>query len=307
MIYIIGAGAIGKSLAVFLKLAQRQVVIIRGSVDDGSMRTEHIRIETASGAVYEADVEIATLSNFGRLEGVVVLANKSYGNELLATALKPKISSSPIILLQNGLGVERPFMTNYFMQVYRCVLFVTCQLIGESHIRFKPVATCPVGIERGNPMALKEIVNMLNTSQFAFECQEEIQDTIWKKAIVNCVFNSVCPLLEVDNGIFHRNSEALKMAVTVISECAAIARHKGILIEEDEVMQTLFSISKSSDGQLISTFQDIINKRPTEIDTLNFEIVRIAEGINKGGMVEKTRLLGELTQLKAAIKLNTLG
>jgi 2-dehydropantoate 2-reductase len=297
MIYIIGAGAIGKALAVFLKNAGKEVILIRGSVDDGTMHTENIRVEMPSGVVHEAEIEIATLSAFDSLQGMVVLANKSYGNANLAVALRPKIGTSPVVLLQNGLGVERSFIHAGFEQIYRCVLFVTSQSISEDTIRFKPVAICPVGIEKGNVSTLEVIVSELSTPQFEFKIEENIQPVIWKKAIVNSVFNSVCPLLETDNGIFHRNEAALEMARTVIAECIAVARTQGIPLTASEVEESLLKISRLSDGQFISTLQDIRAKRKTEIDTLNFEMVRMAGKID----VANTRLLGEMVRLKAEV------
>jgi 2-dehydropantoate 2-reductase len=298
-IFIVGSGAIGKALAVFLKLSGRNVSMIRGSVNDGSRKTESIQVETATGTIHKADIVIATLNTFHSIDGIVVLTTKSYGNEQLAILLKDKIGSSPVVLLQNGLGVEQPFIHYDFPEIYRCVLFVTSQSVDDMSVRFKPVAICPIGIEKGNIDNLNNIVQLLDTPDFGFKSEAHIQQVIWKKAIVNSVFNSVCPLLEVDNGIFHRNNAAFEIARQVIAECTAIAREKGILIDTKEVEESLIQISKSSDGQLISTLQDIRNRRRTEIETLNFEIVKIARSVNKGHTVEKTKLLGELTLLKA--------
>jgi len=80
-VFIIGCGAIGKTLAVFLKLSGRDVILLRGSVDDGSHYTERIQVVLNDQSVLEGEIDISTLSNFAELEGVVVLANKSYGNE----------------------------------------------------------------------------------------------------------------------------------------------------------------------------------------------------------------------------------
>lgn len=63
----------------------------------------------------------------------------------------------------------------------------------------------------------------------------------------------------------------------------------------------MLAISRSSDGQLISTLQDINNKRPTEIDMLNLEIVGIAEKLSAENLVTETRLLGELTAIKSRL------
>lgn len=300
-IFIIGSGAIGKALAVFLRLAGRNVMIIRGSVNDGSGTTEQIRVEMTDGRILQSGILINTLDRVPVLNGIVVLANKSYGNEDLAVSLKYKTGDSPVVLLQNGLGVEQPFINHQYPGIYRCVLYVTSQVINSHVVRFKPVSACPVGIERGDVNQLSHIVNQLNTAEFGFKSEVNIQLFIWKKAIVNCVFNSICPLLEVDNGIFHRNMEVLGMAKRVISECTAIANAKGIVLHAHEVEASLLQISKFSDGQEISTLQDIRNKRRTEIETLNPEIVRIAGSLHKENLVQETKLLGELTRLKADI------
>jgi 2-dehydropantoate 2-reductase len=300
-IFIIGSGAIGKALAVFLKRAQRNVTIIRGSVSDGSRKTELLRVETADGIMHQASVDIVALNTLNVLDGIIVLANKSYGNQQLASTLTGKTGKSPIVLLQNGLGIEQPFIDQGFPEIYRCVLLVTSQSVDNVSVRFKPVGICPVGIEKGNQAGLYHIVDQLHTPHFGFQSEMNIQQMIWKKAIVNSVFNSVCPLLEVDNGIFHRNEIAMQLARRVISECTMVARSKGILIQADQVEDSLLQISKFSDGQLISTLQDIRNKRKTELNTLNSEIVRIAENLGMAETVRETKLLGQLAQIKADI------
>ncbi|MBK1439628.1 2-dehydropantoate 2-reductase [Parapedobacter sp. ISTM3] len=298
-LFIVGSGAIGKALAVFLSQAGRKVTMIRGSVDDGRTTIRRFAVEMEKGVLHEADVEVATLNSLAEIDGIVVVATKSFGNEKLACTLKSKIGDSPLVLLQNGLGIEQPFLEHGYQHVYRCVLFVTSQSIDEVAVRFKPVATCPVGIEHGDKEQLNNIVAHLNTPNFGFKREVHIQHIVWKKAIINCVFNSVCPLLEIDNGIFHRNPGALKIARRVIAECTTIAHAKGIAMQPDDVERGLVQISRLSDGQAISTLQDIWRNKRTEIETLNAEIVRIAEQIHQQDAVRETRLLGELTKIKS--------
>ena len=42
----------------------------------------------------------------------------------------------------------------------------------------------------------------VNHRWFPFRTEEQIERKVWKKAILNAVFNSICPLLGIDNGIF---------------------------------------------------------------------------------------------------------
>lgn len=300
-IYIIGTGAIGKALAVFLKLANKNVILLRGSVDNQSPSIEKFQVELSDKTIQEASIEVSTLSHFPKLEGIIVLTNKSFGNENLSQALKGKTGKSPLVVLQNGLGVEQSFIDNGFPEIYRCVLFATSQTTSQNTLRFKPVSISQIGLLQGSGTDLINIIEQLNNSNFPFKAVADIQTIIWKKAIANSVFNSVCPLLDIDNGVFHRNEMALVIAKRVITECIAIANASGISLSVEEVLESLLMISKASDGQLISTLQDIKNKRETEIETLNFSIVNMAKKLNKEAMVTETKLLGELTKLKSQL------
>src|SRR6478609_5082611 len=301
-IYIIGAGAIGEALAVFLHLNKKQVTLIRGSVDDGRHYHKNIKVVKAE-RVLEAEIEINSLSNFSVLDGIVVITTKSFGNENLAQMLKDKIGSSPLVLLQNGLGVELPFVSLKFGHIYRCVLFVTSQKL-DGEVKFKPVSACPIGVVHGPGHQLPTIVEQLTSSNFSFSAEQDIRPIVWKKAIVNSIFNSVCPLLEIDNGVFRREQAARMIAERMIDECLHVAKAKGITLRASEVLETLLQISTLSDGQLISTLQDIRRGRPTEIDTLNFAIVAIARTKDIGHLVTETKLLGELVRLKAKASQN---
>jgi 2-dehydropantoate 2-reductase len=296
-VYIIGAGAIGKVLAVCLSNDGKKVVLLRGSVDNGETHRETIQVTLLSQEIIEAEVTIDTLGNYRSLEGLVVLCNKSYGNAALADALRKKIGHSPIVLLQNGLGVEQAFLD--FPAVYRCVLFVTSQPVSDTMLNFKPVAVSPVGrISGGDEASLGHIVSILNTPYFGFIAEPDIQPVIWKKAILNSVFNSVCPLLDTDNGIFHRNAQAFQIAESLVAESLCVAAEQGVNLNLADVMDSLLLISRSSDGQFISTLQDIRNHRPTEIATLNLAIAGMAATERA---IIRTRLLGQLVLLKSQI------
>ena len=300
-IYIIGAGAIGKVLAVFLKVNNANVTLLRGSVDNKSSTKETIRVVLPDRTELEAEIEVSTLSNFSELDGIIVLTTKSYGNENIAQALKGKVNNSPIVILQNGLGVEEVFNSDNFTEVFRCVLFATSQNISENKLSFKPVSVSPIGIIKGTNATLNKVVELISSSNFQFKAESDIQPVIWKKAIVNSVFNSICPLLEIDNGIFYRDEGVLEIAKRIIRECVLISIANGVSLSVDQVIESLVLISKASDGQFISTLQDIRKKRKTEIETLNFEIVRIAATLGKENLVTETKLLGELIKIKSEL------
>jgi len=291
-IYLIGNGVIAKALAVSLRLNNKNVTILRGSVDEQPVTSELIRLE-AGNELFQTEVNISTISNYDQLDGLILLTTKTFGNNTIAGKLRDKVGSSPVVLLQNGLHIESSFMD--FPALYRCALFATSQFGDEGKIRFKLVGPSPIGTINGSHETLQRIVAEITTDIFPFRVEADIQPIVWKKAICNCVFNSICPLLEIDNGVFHRNVVALEMAKQVITECLAVAHQHNINLTFDDVLNNLLALSKMSDGQKISTYQDILNKRETEIDTLNFAIAQAAGDLP----VPATALLGKLAKLKS--------
>jgi 2-dehydropantoate 2-reductase len=71
-------------LAVFLKLANKNVILIRRIIDYRSSHREKLRVKLHDTKEFEAEIEVGTVSNFSVLEGLVVLTNKSYGNDHIA-------------------------------------------------------------------------------------------------------------------------------------------------------------------------------------------------------------------------------
>ncbi len=302
--YIIGNGVIAKALAVALSLNGRSVTILRGSVDNSGTSQELIQVDTGE-ELLSARIEISSISSYETLDGLLVLTNKSFGNKQIARKLYARAKQSAIVFLQNGLHVEKAFSDMGFEKLYRCVLMATSQAAGENKVRFRLVTASPIGVIAGPEEKLTSIVAQMNTSIFPFRPEPDIQFFIWKKVISNCVFNSICPLLETDNGVFRRNAAVLEVGKQVIRECLLVAREHGIHLTEEEIVQNILSISEMSDGQKISTYQDILNKRETEIDSLNLEITRLAQ--RSGNVaVPTTSLLGELIKLKSSISMQQM-
>jgi len=298
IIYILGSGAIGFPLATFLANAGRRVVAVRTSRND---IPEGIITVTVNNGVnrISAPVETISLARLPHLEGTIVIAAKSYANKAIALVLKAKAATGPIVIMQNGVGVEKPFLEADFSPIYRCILYVTSQAASEYNFTFRPITPSPIGIVDGDEPGLQKCVEALSTDSFPFRTEANIQREIWKKAIINSVFNSICPLLDVDNGIFVRDEEVANLAWEVVRECVTLTDRLELGLNDGELMEQILRISRGSDGQLISTLQDIRNGRLTEIEFLNLEIARIAASMQPGLQLPRTELLGRMILAKA--------
>jgi 2-dehydropantoate 2-reductase len=265
-------------------------------------RVVEVAIWGSEGRIFRAGVEIVSLARVRSLAGVVVVAAKTYANDLIASRLRGIEVTAPIVILQNGVGVENPYLGLDEARIYRCVLYATSQKNGDNSYTFIPITASPIGAVRGDGNELERLVDLLNTDEFPFRSDQNIEQEVWKKAIINSVFNSVCPLLEIDNGIFVRDEKAALLAREIVDECLTVMRSLGFQASAEEVMGQIFAISERSNGQLISTLQDIRSGRETEIDSLNLEIARIGQTAAPEAKVSTTRVLGEMVKIKSRLR-----
>jgi 2-dehydropantoate 2-reductase len=310
-IYVLGAGAIGISLAALLKATGREVYLLRSGLSSSAHPAKDQitgRIEISSGDIVDYSLPLHSISDMDRPGGPLIICTKTMGNRELAARLKLlsvdiPLLERPVILLQNGLHVEHPFVEAGFTELYRGVLFVTAQQLGEGCIRLKPVNGTAVGLVRGSKAQLLQTLKTIQVPHFDFHLEEDIQRVAWKKAMLNCVFNSVCPLLETDNGIFHRNETAMIIAREMLSEAQKVAAANGVDIGMEELESGLLAISRFSTGQEISTLQDIRAGRLTEIGSLNFELMRLANAADPVIPTPLLGLAGKLTELKSILNI----
>ena len=253
-VFILGSGAIGLPLAAYLVNSGRTVVTVRTSKHNVPKSTIRVTVHNGTNRL-SASVETISLSNLNKLDGILVIAAKSYANKTIALELKEKGATGPLVVMQNGVGVEKPFFEARFSPILRCVLYVTS--------------------EAG-----------------------EIQRAIWKKAIINAVFNSICPLLDVDNGVFARDEETANLARQLVREGVTLTKRLNMELSEREFMEQIMQISKGSD-QLISTLQDIRSGRQTEIESLNLEIARVADSMEPRLNLPRIELLGRMILAKS--------
>lgn len=294
--YILGCGAIGFPLAVYMADAGRSAVAVRTSRSGIPLST--VTVTVRNGKEISAPVQTASLDQLPTLDGLIVITSKANANQALAQQLKEKGASGPVVILQNGVGVEKPFLDAGFSPVYRCVLYITSQGTGKYEFMTRPVTVCPIGVVQGDEDGLQQAVATLSTDHLQFRAEANIEREVWKKAIINAVFNSICPLLDIDNGIFVRDETVAALARDVIGECVALTSRLNLDITAEELMDQLLRISSGSQGQLISTLQDIHAGRPTEIEFLNLEIARVAATLQPPVEVPRTELLGRMVLVK---------
>ena len=298
VVYVLGCGSVGMALAACLVNEGKTAVAVWTKNQDASKETIKVALHYGADRM-EVSVETVGLSKLTNLDGTIAVTAKSYANGPIALALKGKSMLGPLVIMQNGVGVEKPFLDAQLGEIYRCVLYLTSQVTSEKEFGFHSIKSSSVGIVKGDQTGLENAVKALSTERLPLHPERNIQKEIWKKAIINAVFNSICPLLEIDNGIFVREREVAELGKDVVAECLALTDRLGLGLTQGELMDQIMQISKSSTGQLISTLQDIKAGRETEIEFLNLEMARIAAAQQPKVNLSRTELLGRMILAKS--------
>src|SRR5260221_11890480 len=106
-IFIVGSGAVGFPLAAYLANAGRSVVAVRTRRNAVPKSTITATVQNGE-VLITSPIETVSLSNLRNLDGIVVVATKSYINQPTTAELKERGAGIPLIIMQNGVGSEQP-------------------------------------------------------------------------------------------------------------------------------------------------------------------------------------------------------
>lgn len=258
-------------------------------------------MRSTSGEVCSAEVPSTSLEALRRIDGLVLVAAKAFANAELARRLAAIEGDLALLVVQNGLEVELPFVQQLSGDVYRGVLFTACELGDDGLVELRPARPMALGLVRGVEGSAPALAERLQNALFPISPVDAIEPVVWAKTIVNCAFNSICPLIDADNGVFVRDDRAMTLATKVVTEGVAVASGHGIELAAADLLAIVEQISRTSGGRPISTLQDIRRGRPTEIESLNMALARKADSLGQPELATLTGSLGSLVALRAEL------
>ncbi len=293
-IAIIGAGAIGSALGALLCRAGHGVTLIGRSAQVSAIRRDGLRVDGSLGSftvriaaaealdfrpelafltVKTQDVLAAVQANLAFLAGVslVTFQNGVRSDALLATILPPRELVSAVVNIH----------ANYLTPGTVTLLYPGPLVIGRP---FGP-----------NDAPVEAIAAILRDA-VPTTLSQNIRGVHWLKLIVN--LNNAFPALT--NATFHQiyaDPELRQLAVRVMLEGLRVAKKAGIRLESlPDTPAALIQLIEwlplrlaamvlaakarrmETDWPLLgSTLQSLQRRRPTEIDYLNGEVVRLGE------------------------------
>lgn len=273
---IIGDGAIGLWFARTL-VNDFDIRLLLRQTDKPSTTYEFTE---RNGQQYSHRFDTHTIEQSSAINSII-LPLKAYQVEAAFQQIKPSLTENACILLShNGLGTIDKILP--LLSAQQTLLFMTTT---EGALKINKTQWKHTGQGQSVIAALStknEAANMLIdrlTAKPNIQESENILPMLWRKLAINCAINPLTAIHQITNGKlaapdFHQT------ITQVCEEVSVVARHEGICLSFDEIVQSVYQVIKNTHANYSSMNRDIAAKRTTEIEAINGYICQQAQKHN---------------------------
>lgn len=277
---IIGSGAVGSLFAAHLAgLDEAEVWVYdvsRPHVD--AINESGLRL-TGVGDVHShprATADAATLPSLD----VAIVATKGMHTRAAMQETAHAVADGAVCSVQNGIGNEE-VIAEFAPRVMRGTTFPAGRLVEPGVVQWDTAGKTWIGPFEPKPAAADEIAtlaNLLTRSGMETEALADARGAQWTKLIFNAASNALCSLTQLPHGRAALNPDVRWVMDRVVEEGVAVAEALGIVMEKDPAQLLEESVQPALDHKP-SMLQDVLARRPTEIDQLNGGICRFGEQV----------------------------
>jgi 2-dehydropantoate 2-reductase len=276
-ILVVGPGAMGCLFAARLHIAGFKTILLdHNPVRAGKINEKGIMVEGVSGS-YNAMVPVVTDLS-GISPDMVLVCVKSNKTRNAAENLKGLPEKTLFATLQNGLGnVE---ILREILGRDRVISGVTSEgatSIDIGRIRHAGSGSTVFGPQKNFGKSTEELVSAFNKSGFSTTSSDNVDELIWSKLIVNTGINALTAITGLKNGRLPEYEGSLSIMKEAVAEAVAVSSAKKINLAFDDPFQKVLEVCRTTAGNISSMLQDVLNKRPTEVDYINGAICKEGE------------------------------
>lgn len=277
-IAVIGSGAMGSLFAA--RLSSNVPVSLFGTWKEQLAKIEEsgLVLTDNSGREDRYALPVRDYSSEAGPYQVAVILVKGWQTERAAATANNIIAHDGLALtLQNGLGNYEILVDA--LGVDRSALGVTSEgamIVGPGRTHHSGVGVTYFGTTVATRERLLEIATIFRSSGFDTHLAEDLDGLVWGKLAVNAGINPLTALLQVPNGFLVTDEIARTLMCRAAEETRIVAETLGIQLPYKSASARIVEVAKATAENRSSMAQDIARGAPTEIDSINGQIVRNA-------------------------------
>lgn len=274
---VIGAGAVGSYFGGMLARAGFPVTLIgrhahvhaierTGLFIDGVRIKEHVKVAASTELESARDAD------------VVLFCVKTLDTEHAAKAMAPHLKESALVLsLQNGVDNAERIHSATGIEAISTVVYVGAAIPQPGTVKHAGAGHLVVG-DRPRRTEIEDVAAMFEAAEVPTRISEHIDIELWTKFHLNVAANAISALTGANYGRIAADERCWALMETLTQEVMAVAAAHGVRLDEKKLLEGIVMISKAIPEATSSTAQDIARGRPTEMDSLNGYVVKLAAG-----------------------------
>ncbi len=305
-IVVLGGGAVGSLFAARLAGSGRSVELVGRPDHVAAIRANGLTVLDPAPETFRlrAETELAA----GTEAEAVLLTVKTFDLERAATELARAIPRPvPTLLTQNGLGIEPAVhsalasggWTNPAAWAVRAVHSGPATWVRPGGVRAAGEGELLLpdpGERPESATVLRLFARLLADAGLRVRAVPRFEREVWRKALVNAAINPVTATHGVENGRLLEDPERAE-ARARRAEARRAAALAGYDFSEEESVGDFERVARATAANRSSMLQALERGRPTEIESISGEIVRIAAA--QGVDLPRTRAIAEEVRRRA--------
>lgn len=295
-ISVVGAGAIGSVLGGLLARAGEDVSLIARQTHVEAINRNGLGVD---GVLGKFTIRVKTTETLNFRPDIVLLAVKTQDVAETCQAIRPYVEDVPIVTLQNGIRSDEITASMLGKEnIIGGVVLFNAQFLEPGYVTYGSEGALLIGEVFGeNGARVEEIRSILNRVIKTEVCNN-IRGARWTKLLMNAMGNSLDAMTGLSLGACMKHPGLRRTGVLILKEAlkviekaeielkalpeAPVFAFKTLIKAPLPVASRILGLmmgSKTYANTITSTLQSIRRGRPTEIEYLNGEIVKLGQKV----------------------------
>jgi len=278
-IAIMGTGGVGGYYGGLLAQSGQDVTFIARGAHLRAIREQGLKVKSVHGDFTVSPAEATdTPAEVGPVD-MVLFATKTYQTDEAARSITPMIARNTVVVsLQNGIdAADRIGKVVGMEHMLGGVTWLSAAIeapgvIGQ-YSQFRRIALGEFSGE--TTTRIKAAYDALQATGATVEISDAILKVLWTKFVFIAPVMAMGSVTRVTFGEYRNVPEARAMLTDAISEVAAVAKAKGVKLDEDVVKKTLAFIDSTEPGIKPSMQRDVESGKPSELEAMIGAVVRL--------------------------------
>jgi 2-dehydropantoate 2-reductase len=276
---IVGAGAMGSLFAA--RLAEAGAVVSVVDVDRdrlAAINRDGITLHDDMGERTVPVQAVLAADAAGPVDLLIMFTKGMHSESATASVAHLASASTYALTLQNGLGNAEILAATFgSAQTLVGVTDFPADLQGPTRVSSHGAGHVWLGaFASGSVASVDGAVALLNEAGLNAVADAAVQVSIWEKVAFNAALNSLAMITGLTVGGMDMPA-GRRVATAVVGEVVATAAALGLVLDQDAISAKIDFALANHRGHKASMLQDFLARRPTEIETINGAVVRIAD------------------------------